>query len=337
MNIAIDTDGGDYAPGEMIKGALMALECFPSIEFTLLGKSHLIREFTDRHPCSERINVVDTPEEISMVETPSIAVKNKKNSALVVGSTLLKEKKCDALISAGNTGAILAATLLYTGRIKGVLRPALSPMIPTRKGMVMIIDGGANVDCKPSFLEQFAIMGSIFMDKVVGRNTPSIGLLNIGSEKEKGNELTKESYERLRNREGINFGGNVEGREIMNGVVDVVVCDGFSGNVLLKTVEGVGSFMSYRFSQVFRGLSGKVAGLLVMRKIDKLRKEMNYEEYGGSPLLGIDGVVIKIHGASKAKTVLHAIKQAVSAVENGIIDSIKEQVQTVLRDKGQES
>ena len=331
MNIAIDVAGGDYAPHEIIDGALAALSCFHKIKVTLIGKSEVINEYIGNKNCDKtRLLIVNAPETITAHEAHATAVKTKTNSSLVIGAMLLKDKKCDAFISAGNTGALLAAALLYTGRIKGVLRPALCPIIPTATGTAMIIDGGANMDCKPSFLKQFALMSSIFMEKAIGKSNPKIGLLNVGTEGEKGNELTKEAYQRLINLEGLNFIGNVEGRDVTDGVADVVVCDGFSGNVLLKTVEGMGVFMGHSLSRIFSGFTGKIAGGLVIKKITALKKQMSYEEYGGAPFLGIDGVVIKIHGTSKASNVSNSVKQAMSIVENGVVANIKEQLHKAL-------
>jgi len=329
MNIAVDVAGGDHAPYEIIDGALAALTSLSKITITLLGEHELIREYIkDKRYDKERLCIVDAPETIGKHDTPAIAVKDKKKSTLVVGARLLRDKKCEALISAGNTGAVLASALLYTGRIRGVQRPALSPIIPTGEGHAMIIDGGANMDCLPLYLEQFALMGAIFTERVLGKKNPRVGLLNVGAEEEKGNDLTKEAHRRLKNMSGFSFIGNIEGRDVMDGLADVVVCDGFSGNILLKTIEGVGAFMNRNLRQVFSGFPGNIAGLLVMNKINKYKQQMSYEEYGGAPFLGIDGVVIKMHGTAKAKTVINSIRQAHNSIEHGVISSIKGQFES---------
>ena len=331
MNIAVDVAGGDHAPYEIIDGALAALRYFPTVTLTLIGKNEVISEYLkNKTHDKSRLFIVNATETITSHEAPAVAVKAKRDSTLVVGAGLIKDKKCDALISAGSTGAILASSLLHIGRIKGVLRPALCPIIPTSTGCAMIIDGGANMDCKPAFLVQFALMGSIFMDKVIGKSNPKVCLLNVGAEEKMGNELTKEVYQDLKSLPGINFIGNLEGRDITNGDADVVVCDGFSGNVLLKTIEGMGVFMGRSFGQIFSGLPGKIAGGLVIKKINALKKRMSYEEHGGSPLLGIDGVVIKMHGTSRAGTVMNSVKQAMNVVENGVVANIKEQLKIAL-------
>jgi glycerol-3-phosphate acyltransferase PlsX len=326
MRIAIDAMGGDNAPKSAVEGAVQAVKEY-GVNVYLVGiKDEINKYLSEEEKKDDRINIVEASEVISNNDAPVTAIKQKKDSSMVVGLKLVKDGSCDAFLSAGSTGAFLAGSLLKVGRIKGIDRPALSPLIPTTKGSCMIIDAGANVDTKPKNLQQFAVMGSIYMEKVMGINNPKVGLLNIGTEEGKGNELTKESFELL-SKLDLNFVGNVEARDIVEGVCDVCVCDGFAGNILLKNTEGVAQTIFDILKGVFmQNTISKLAALALKKGLKEFKKRFDYKEYGGAPFLGIDGIMIKAHGSSDAKAVKNAVRQAKLLYDNKCLEIIREEI-----------
>ena len=333
IRVAVDAMGGDNAPDEIIKGAMEAAALREDIQILLVRKEELIREklkgYTYRE---EQIEVVNATEVIETAEPPVAAIRTKKDSSIVVGLKLVKEEKADAFVSAGSSGAVLAGGQLLVGRIKGVERPPLAPLIPTEKGVSLLIDCGANVDARPSHLVQFAKMGSIYMEHVMGVKNPRVAIVNIGAEEEKGNALVKETYPLLKECEGINFVGNIEAREIPHGQADVIVCEAFVGNVILKLYEGVGAVLVSKIkSGMMSSLRSKIGALLVKPALKETLKSFDATEYGGAPLLGLRGLVVKTHGSSKAKEVKNSIIQCVTFKEQRINDKIKE---NIVREEG---
>ncbi|MGE5632973.1 MAG: phosphate acyltransferase PlsX [Caulobacteraceae bacterium] len=326
MKIAVDVMGGDNAPRAIIEGALSASGEYGA-ELYLVGlKTEILKYLDEETVKNSKINIIEASEIINVDESPVNAIKQKKDSSMVVGLKLVKDGQCDAFVSAGSTGAFLAGSLLKVGRIKGIDRPALSPLIPTVKGNCMIIDAGGNVDCKPKNLQQFAVMGSIYMEKVMGIKNPRVGLLNIGTEDSKGNELTKGSFELIRST-NVNFVGNVEARDIISGVCDVCVCDGFVGNVLLKNTEGVAITIFKLLKEEFmKSFKTKIGAMLLKNNLKKFKDRFDYTEVGGAPFLGINGIMIKAHGSSDAKAVKNAIRQAKLLYDNGCVDTIREEI-----------
>jgi phosphate acyltransferase len=289
-------------------------------------KDEILKYISEEDKRNPKVNIIEASEIINFDEAPVNAIKHKKNSSLVVGLKLVKDGQCDAFMSAGSTGAFLAGALLKVGRINGIDRPALSPLMPTVKGSCMVIDVGANVDCKPKNLQQFAIMGSIYMEKVMGIKNPRVGLLNIGTESSKGNELTKASFDLIKST-SVNFIGNVEARDIINGVCDVCVCDGFAGNVLLKTTEGVAMTIFKQLKDEFtKSFKTKLGAMLLRKSLRNFKKQFDYTEVGGAPFLGINGIMIKAHGSSDAKAVKNAIRQAKMLYDNKCVDTIANEI-----------
>ena len=338
MNILLDVMGGDHAPDEFIKGAVDVIsELEENTRIILIGNEKIIKEkikeFYGKDDCkeiNERLSIQNATEVISNHEHPTEALRNKKDSSMVVGFSMLKENKGDAFISAGSTGALMAGGLLKVGRIKGIDRPALCPLLPTIDGVgFMLLDVGANTNCKPINLIQFAQMGSIYMNKTLGIDNPQVGLLNIGEEEEKGNDLTKEVYKLLKEQPDINFYGNIEGREMFDGNVRVVVTDGFTGNVALKTIEGIGLTIGKMLKEeLTASLFSKIgAGILTASgTIRSFKKRIDYSEYGGALLLGIEKPMLKCHGSGKAKDVKIVLKQAEKFVNTKVVDAIKEAI-----------
>lgn len=322
MKIAVDAMGGDNAPKAVVGGCKEAVLEY-GVEVFLVGlRQEIEKHLADDNIKSGKIHIVEASEIISNEESPVSAIKNKKDSSMVVGLKLVKENTCDAFLSAGSTGAFLAGSLLRVGRIKGIDRPALAPIIPTTKSGCMLIDAGANVDCKPKNILQFALMGSIYMEKVMGILSPRVALLSIGSEEGKGNELTKQSYQLLKNC-NVNFIGNIEARDISHGVCDVCVCDGFVGNVVLKNTEGLASaLMSMIKEEITKTTLSKFGALLLKDSFKGLKKRFDYKEYGGAPFLGINGIMIKAHGSSDGKAIKNAIRQAKLLFDNRCIERI---------------
>jgi glycerol-3-phosphate acyltransferase PlsX len=326
MRIAIDAMGGDHAPKSAVVGAIQAVKEY-NVEVCLVGNKEEIHKYmAEEDKGNEKITIIEASEIIGNDDTPVAAIKQKKDSSMVVGLKQVKDGSCDAFLSAGSTGAFLAGSLLKVGRIKGIDRPALSPLIPTTKGFCMIIDAGANLDSKPKNLEQFAIMGSIYMEKVMSVNNPRVGLLNVGTEEGKGNDLTKHSFELL-SQLNINFVGNVEARDIAEGVCDVCVCDGFAGNVLLKTTEGVAQVIFDMLKVILKkNALTKVAALLLKDGLRAFKKKFDYKEVGGAPFMGIDGIMIKAHGSSDAKAIKNAVRQAKLLYDNKCLDIIRQEI-----------
>ena len=327
--VALDAMGGDNAPKEMIKGAVQALEKTDAVQVLLVGKEDVIRAELAQYTYDKtRIEVVNATEVIETAEPPVNAIRRKKDSSIVVGMKLVKEGQADAFVSAGSSGAVLVGGQVIVGRIKGVERPPLAPLIPTKDGVALLIDCGANVDARPSHLVQFAKMGSIYMEHVVGIKNPKVGIVNIGAEEEKGNALVKETFPLLKGEKNINFIGSVEAREIPHGQADVIVCEAFAGNIILKLFEGVGSVL---ISEIKKGMMGslrsKIGALLVKPALKKALKSFDSSEYGGAPLLGLNGLVVKTHGSSTAKEICNTIIQCVTFKEQKINEKIKESIQ----------
>lgn len=324
MRIIVDAMGGDNAPEEIVKGAVKAARDL-GITLILTGDKDRIEKFIDIK--YDKIEIVHTTQEITMHDSPMRAAKEKEDSSMMVALKMLGEGKGDAVVSAGNTGAIMAGAIKYVKRIDGVLRPALAAIIPGDKGVMLLIDGGANTNCRPQQLCQFAIMGSIYAQKVMGFDNPRVGLANIGEEDTKGNELCKGTYPLLKEMKNINFCGNVEAREIPKNGADVIVCDGFVGNMLIKFMEGVAWTFYKRVKGLFmKNIFTKLAALIVKDGISDFKKMMDYAEYGGAPFLGVDGAVIKSHGSSNAKAIYYAVIKAAKFAETGVVENIKKDI-----------
>lgn len=324
--IAIDVMSGDYAPDELIKGCARASQQTKST-LVLVGNETIIKE--QLKSCTynkEKIEIVNADEVITMEDSPVTAIRTKKNASMVVGLRLVKDKQVDGLVCAGNTGALLAGATLIVGRIKGVERPALAPLLPTKKGYSLLIDCGANVDAKPSYLQQFARMGTVYMQQCIGISEPKVGLINIGAEAEKGNSLTKEAYQLLKEDQQVTFIGNIEARDIPEGEADILVCDAFVGNVILKFMEGFGLWMFGLLKGAFmKNIKTKLAALLMKKSMSELKQTFYYDDKGGAPLLGVNGLVVKTHGNSKEKQIYSTIIQTEAFIENKLIEKIASQ------------
>lgn len=333
IKVALDAMGGDNAPDEIIKGAMEAVGLREDIKVFLVGKEELIREKLKAYSYREpQIEVVNATEVIETAEPPVAAIRKKKDSSIVVGMKLVKDGTADAFVSAGSSGAVLVGGQLLVGRVKGVERPPLAPLIPTEKGVSLLVDCGANVDARPSHLVQFAKMGSIYMEHVMGVKNPRVAIVNIGAEEEKGNALVKETFPLLKACTGINFIGSIEAREIPHGQADVIVCEAFVGNVILKLYEGVGAVLISKIKEgMMSSLRSKIGALLVKPALKQTVKSFDASEYGGAPLLGLNGLVVKTHGSSKAKEVKNSIIQCVTFKEQRINDKIRE---NILREEG---
>lgn len=327
--VALDAMGGDFAPVETVKGAVEAVAEHPEIKVILVGKETEIKsELTKYTYKEENIEVVNATEVIDMGEVPTKAIREKKDSSLVVAMKLVRDEKADAVVSAGSTGAILVGGQLVVGRIKGIKRPALAPFLPSVKGFSLLIDCGANVDARPEHLVQFAQMGTVYFENVMGKKNPTVGIVNIGTEEEKGNQLVKETYPMLRDCKGINFIGSVEAREIVKGGADILVCEAFVGNVILKFFEGVAlTFLGCIKKGLMSSLRTKLGALMVKPALKGLVKTFDVSSQGGAPLLGLKGLVVKAHGNSRSKEIKTAIGQCIAFKENSINDKIKEMIQ----------
>lgn len=325
MKIAIDAMGGDNAPYEIVVGAIDAVNKYPDITVVLVGKENEINKIIDsKTKDRSRIEVVNATEVIEFDDTPTKAIRSKKDSSMVVAMKLLKDKQADAFLSAGSTGAILVGGLFVIGRIKGIDRPALTGFFPNPRGYTVLLDIGANADCKARNILEFGVMGSLYAQKVLGVKNPTVGLLNNGSEEGKGNELTKEAFALMKGSEHINFYGNIEGRDMPLGTVDVAVTDGFTGNVVLKTTEGVAStIMSMMKEALMSSAKGKLAGAMIKNDLRALKDGFSADAIGGAPFLGVDGVVLKAHGNSKAVAITNAIAQAKKFKDSNYIDDLK--------------
>lgn len=334
VKIAVDAMGGDYAPGEMIKGAVDAVNKQKDIYVCLVGQENVIEEELKKHSYQqEQISVCHASQVIATEEPPVTAIRTKKDSSIVVGMNLVKKGEADAFVSAGSSGAILVGGQVIVGRTKGVERPPLAPLIPTEKGVSLLIDCGANVDARASHLVQFARMGSIYMEHVVGIKNPRVAIVNIGAEEEKGNALVKETFPLLKECNDINFIGSIEAREIPHGGADVIVCEAFVGNVILKLYEGVGATLLGKVKAgMMTSLRSKIGALLVKPALKETLKSFDASQYGGAPLLGLKGLVVKTHGNSKALEVCNSIIQCVTFKEQ----AINEKIQASLADGKQE-
>jgi len=324
MRVVVDGMGGDFSPQAVVEGCVLAQKEY-GIDITITGPQELILKELNKYDYNkDKISIVDAKEVISLNESPVKALKSKKDSSLVKALQMVKDKEADAIISAGSTGAFLAGCTLIVKRIKGIDRPALAPVMPGKKGAFMIVDVGANADCKPHYLVQFAHMGKVYFESVLGINNPSIGLVNIGTEEEKGNELTKEAHKLLKTQ-SFNFVGNVEPREIPKGEVNVLVCDGFVGNTVLKMYEGVAATIFDELKEkIMSSTRTKIGGILLKPVFKAFKKQYDYKEYGGAAFLGVNGVCIKAHGSSDAKAFKNAIRQAKVFHENKVIEKMKE-------------
>ena len=326
MKIAVDAMGGDYAPHEIIKGVIAAVDEY-NVEIILVGNEQQIKKELNKYTIKEdRITIVDASDVVEMGEAPVTAIRKKPNSSIMVATDLVKNKKAEAIISAGNTGAAMAAAKLRLRSIKGIERPAIAAVLPTETGHTLLLDVGANVDCKPKHLLHFALMGSIYVQEIWGIKSPRIGLLNIGEEEGKGNDLSNLSYEILK-LSNLNFVGNIEGRDITRGKADVIVCDGFVGNVVLKFGEGLaGSIFHLIKAGIGNSFLAKIGSFLMASVFKNLKKTTDYTEYGGAPLLGVNGVAIISHGSSKEKAIKNAIRVAKESIENRIVERIEQGV-----------
>jgi len=336
MKIAVDGMGGDFAPEAIVQGTVEAASLNDSLELVLVGDDACLRrELSGAHPDNLPISIQHCSEVIEMQEQPAAAVRRKKDASVSVAVALVKEGKADAVVTAGNTGAAMAVAAMKLGRIPGIERPGIATPLPTLSGRrAILVDAGANVDCEPKNLIQFAIMGSIYAERVLHIPEPRVGLLNIGEEATKGNELTKATHLLLQ-QTPLNFIGNIEGKDILSGMADVIVCDGFVGNVVLKVGEGVAQFViellkrHIACSVFYRRAIFKLGILLLYPALKYLKRTIDYSEYGGAPLLGVDGVCIISHGRSDAKAIANAIKIARETVETGVIPSIREHLQSL--------
>ncbi|WP_226681336.1 phosphate acyltransferase PlsX [Sutcliffiella horikoshii] len=321
MRIAIDAMGGDHAPKTIVEGVMKAVEKYNDVTFTLVGDENKIRPYLTNE---KQITILHTEEVISGDEEPVRAVRRKKNASMVLMAKEVKEGRADACISAGNTGALMTAGLLIVGRIKGIERPALSPTLPTvdGKGFVML-DVGANADAKPEHLFQYALMGSIYAEKVRGVKAPRVGLLNVGTEDKKGNELTKAAFEYIKESNAVHFIGNVEARDLLNGVADVVVTDGFTGNITLKAIEGTALSVFDMLKEVLTSdLKSKLAAAVLKPKLKTIKTKMDYSEYGGAALFGLKAPVVKAHGSSDDNAVFNAIRQTREMLQKDMVGTI---------------
>lgn len=323
--VVVDAMGGDNAPGEIVKGAVGAVNKSDRVQVILTGKEDVIRAELSKYTYPEdRVSVLHASEVITTEEAPAFAIKKKKDSSIVVGQKLLKTGEADAFVSAGSTGAVLVGGTLVAGRIRGIERTPLGTLIPTKKGVALLVDSGANADCRPSHLVQFAQMGSIYMEHVIGVKNPRVSIVNIGVEEEKGNALVKETFPLLKECKNINFTGSIEAREIPHGGADVIVCDGFTGNVILKLYEGTASVLVGVIKEgLMSSLRSKIGALLIKPALKGTLKRFDAAQYGGAPMLGLNGLVVKTHGSATANEVCNSVLQCITFKEQGINDKIR--------------
>lgn len=328
IRVAVDAMGGDNAPGEIVKGTVDAVQGSNGLKVLLVGKEEEVRAELAKYTYPpEAVEVVNATEVIEMAEPPVAAIRRKKDSSIVVGMKLVKEDRADAFVSAGSSGAILVGGQVLIGRIRGIERAPLAPLIPTESGVSLLIDCGANVDARPQHLVQFAEMGSIYMEHILGVEKPRVAIVNIGAEEEKGNALVKETFPLLRECENINFIGSIEAREIPHGGADVIVCEAFTGNVILKLYEGTAAtFLSAVKAGLMSTLRSKLGALLIKPALKKTLKTFDASQYGGAPLLGLEGLVVKTHGSSKANEIRNTILQCRTFMEQDINGKIKNQL-----------
>ncbi len=328
FNVAVDAMGGDNAPLEIVKGAVEAVNESTHVKVYLAGQEAQINAELAKYTYNkDQVEVVPASEVIDMAEPPVMAIRRKKDSSMVKALNLVKDGSCDAFVSAGSTGATLVGGQVIVGRIKGVERPPLAPLIPTADGCALLIDCGANVDARPSHLVQFAKMGSVYMESVMGVKNPRVAIVNIGAEEEKGNALVKETFPLLKNCPDINFTGSIEARDIPAGMADVIVCEAFVGNVILKMYEGVGGILIKKVKEgMMTTLRSKIGALLVKPALKQTLKAFDLEQYGGAPMLGLNGLVVKTHGSSKAVEIKNSILQCITFTEQNINQKIKEKI-----------
>jgi len=327
MRIVIDAMGGDNAPKEIVQGAIQALNSDQELELILVGQERAIAEFLPEKFDSERLSIHHCEEVIAMDEQPALAYRKKKNASITVATRLVKEKKGDAVVSAGNTGAQMVAALFGLGRLPGIDRPAIGTVMPGLTEPKLLLDAGANTNCRPEHLVQFAVMGGVYAEKVLGISQPRIGLVSNGTEPSKGNELTQKTYELLQKKSGINFIGNVEGREFLSGEVDVLVCDGFVGNIILKVLEGTaGSIFTVLKEELQKNTRSKAGAFLLLPAFKRIKARMDYTEYGGAPLLGVKGISIICHGSSNAYAIQNAIRMASLCVIKNMVQALQESI-----------
>lgn len=336
IHIYVDAMGGDHAPQSTVEGSIKALRANAELKITLGGREDAIKPYLEgADDVLSRLEIDPCSEEITNHEAPAMAVRQKKDSAIVKGMLRVREKACDGFVSSGSTGAVLTAGMLRLGRIPGIERPAIAPLLPNGKDFFLLIDGGANVDCKPHWLVQFGIMGDAYMKGVRGIAKPRIGLLNNGAEAEKGCALTKEAYPMME-QAPFHFVGNIEGRYVTADHADVIVCDGFVGNMVLKFMEGVaGTLLSMIKTQLMAGLRTKIGALLAKPAFKRVKKAMDYQEVGGAPLLGVQGAVIKAHGSCNAHAFYNAIVQCIKMVEGDVVSHITTQVKSLAQSEGE--
>lgn len=322
--IIVDAFGGDHAPDEILKGCRMAADEL-GVQIVLSGSAEKIKEAASRVGVDiQGFEILDCPDVITMEDEPMNIMRAKKNSSMAVGLRALAEGKGDAFASAGNSGALVVGSTLIVKRIKGIKRVAFAPLMPKSEGFFMLADGGANNECRPEMLEQFGLMGSVYMQKVMGLQNPRVGLANVGTEEHKGGELQNEAYKLLSARRDLHFIGNIEARDVPYDAADVVVCDGFTGNIMLKMYEGVAMALMDKFKAVFKkNLKNKLAAAVVLNDMKALKKQLDYNEYGGAPILGCAKPVFKVHGSAKANTLKNAIALTVKYAESNIIDEIR--------------
>lgn len=328
VNVAVDAMGGDHAPAEIVKGAVEAVNESTHVKVFLVGQEEAVNKELSRYTYrNEQIEVVNATEIIETAEPPVMAIRKKKDSSLVKALYMVKDGTCDAFVSAGSTGATLVGGQVIVGRIKGVERPPLAPLIPTEKGCALLIDCGANVDARPSHLVQFAKMGTVYMESVMNIKNPRVAIVNIGAEEEKGNALVKETFPLLKNCPDIHFIGSIEARDIPAGFADVIVCEAFVGNVILKLYEGVGGTLIKKVKAgMMTSLRSKIGALLVKPALKNTLKDFDLEQYGGAPMLGLNGLVVKTHGSSKSVEIKNSILQCITFTEQNINQKIKEKI-----------
>lgn len=325
VKVAVDAMGGDHAPDEIVKGAVEAVNESKQIKVFLVGKESIVQSELNKYSYDkERIEIVNAEDVITNDEAPVMAIRRKKESSIVVAMNLVKQKEADAFVSAGSTGAILVGGQLIVGRIKGIERPPLAPLIPTLQGVSLLIDCGANVDARSSHLVQFAKIGSVYMEHVIGIKNPKVAIVNIGAEEEKGNMLVKETYPLLKNCNDINFVGSIEARDIPSGAADVIVCEAFVGNVILKLYEGLGGALVSKIKDgMMTSVRSKMGAILVKPALKETLKSFDASQYGGAPMLGLNGLVVKTHGSSKSIEVKNSILQCIAFKEQEISEKLK--------------